>query len=297
MTSTRRSTMTPWLERELLGWPMLTTWPDGAGASSSSSGTPAPRAPRSAISACSGRLVSRLDRCAVWPTAACRSGSKSWVRADYGTSRPARCTWLIGMTRRRSCGNSLERAATTASRLSYSRPAEVADRTRAVVQDGLQLALGSPLEVCVDPREVVARLPGWLAQRYGVEFQFGRAITASTCRTSFPARRDGRPAGSGSAAATSSDSCSPTASRKRSGALQAPDDAVTTLRRPLADRSHAGRRLDPAPLRLVPELPDPGRAQTTGRRGIALARSIRNPRHGLSERSGRARDRRLARVR
>ena len=57
-------------------------------------------------------------------------------------------------------------------------PAAVADRAGAVVQDGLQLALGSRSEVCVDPREVVARLPDWLSRRFGVEFQFNRAITA-----------------------------------------------------------------------------------------------------------------------
>jgi len=58
-------------------------------------------------------------------------------------------------------------------------PAEVAERARAVVQDGLHLAIGSRLEVCVDPREVVARLPDWLSRRFGVEFQFDCAITAA----------------------------------------------------------------------------------------------------------------------
>jgi FAD dependent oxidoreductase TIGR03364 len=58
-------------------------------------------------------------------------------------------------------------------------PAEVVQRARAVVQDGLHLAIGSPREVCVDPREVVARLPDWLARHFGVEFQFDCAITAA----------------------------------------------------------------------------------------------------------------------
>jgi D-hydroxyproline dehydrogenase subunit beta len=56
-------------------------------------------------------------------------------------------------------------------------PADVASRAKAVVQDGLCLAIGSRREVCVDPREVVARLPEWLSHRYGVSFQFGRTIT------------------------------------------------------------------------------------------------------------------------
>ena len=34
----------------------------------------------------------------------------------------------------------------------------------------------SPTEVCVDPREVVAGLPGWLAEALGVDFEFGRAV-------------------------------------------------------------------------------------------------------------------------
>jgi D-hydroxyproline dehydrogenase subunit beta len=57
-------------------------------------------------------------------------------------------------------------------------PVEVAERAKAVVQDELHLAIGSQLEVCVDPREVVARLPDWLSRRFGVEFDFNRAITA-----------------------------------------------------------------------------------------------------------------------
>ncbi len=45
-------------------------------------------------------------------------------------------------------------------------------------REGLQLALFSPDEVCVDPREILDKLPGWLSQRYGVEFQFSCAITS-----------------------------------------------------------------------------------------------------------------------
>jgi FAD dependent oxidoreductase TIGR03364 len=35
----------------------------------------------------------------------------------------------------------------------------------------------SPTEVCVDPRRVIASLPGWLHQRYGVEFVWSCAVT------------------------------------------------------------------------------------------------------------------------
>jgi FAD dependent oxidoreductase TIGR03364 len=57
-------------------------------------------------------------------------------------------------------------------------PDEVGQRTSAVKLDGLQLALYSPHEVCVDPREIIAALPQWLASRFGVVFEFGRMITA-----------------------------------------------------------------------------------------------------------------------
>jgi FAD dependent oxidoreductase TIGR03364 len=58
------------------------------------------------------------------------------------------------------------------------KPDHVRQRRSAVKLDGLQLALWSPHEVCVDPREIIAGLPHWLASRFGVVFEFGRTITA-----------------------------------------------------------------------------------------------------------------------
>jgi FAD dependent oxidoreductase TIGR03364 len=43
--------------------------------------------------------------------------------------------------------------------------------------DGLRAALYSPAELCVNPREVLARLPGWLAHRFGVEVVSGTLVT------------------------------------------------------------------------------------------------------------------------
>jgi FAD dependent oxidoreductase TIGR03364 len=57
-------------------------------------------------------------------------------------------------------------------------PAQVADRAPAVKRAGFQLALWSPAEVCVDPREVTGRLPDWLNRTFGVVFHFGCTITA-----------------------------------------------------------------------------------------------------------------------
>jgi FAD dependent oxidoreductase TIGR03364 len=54
--------------------------------------------------------------------------------------------------------------------------AQVTARFPAVRPDGLRAGLYSPIEVTVDPRQVVAELPGWLARTYGVEFAFGTAV-------------------------------------------------------------------------------------------------------------------------
>jgi D-hydroxyproline dehydrogenase subunit beta len=57
-------------------------------------------------------------------------------------------------------------------------PAQVGDLAPAVKRAGLQLALFSPCEVCVEPRAVSAQLPDWLARAFGVVFHFGCTITA-----------------------------------------------------------------------------------------------------------------------
>lgn len=55
-------------------------------------------------------------------------------------------------------------------------PEEVRVRAAAVRPIGLIAGLWSPNEICVDPREVVAGLPRWLASTFGVRFEFGRAV-------------------------------------------------------------------------------------------------------------------------
>jgi FAD dependent oxidoreductase TIGR03364 len=56
-------------------------------------------------------------------------------------------------------------------------PSAVGCCAPAVNLAGLQLALWSPAEVCVDPRQVVAELPRWLAVEHRVIFQFGTPVT------------------------------------------------------------------------------------------------------------------------
>jgi FAD dependent oxidoreductase TIGR03364 len=55
-------------------------------------------------------------------------------------------------------------------------PAQVAARFPAVAQAGLRAALWSPVELAVDPRQVIAELPAWLSRTFGVEFAFGTAV-------------------------------------------------------------------------------------------------------------------------
>jgi FAD dependent oxidoreductase TIGR03364 len=56
-------------------------------------------------------------------------------------------------------------------------PAGVRELAPAVRQEGLLLGLWSPEEVCIDPREVVAGLPGWLEREHGVTFRFDHPVT------------------------------------------------------------------------------------------------------------------------
>ncbi|MCE9563461.1 MAG: TIGR03364 family FAD-dependent oxidoreductase [Planctomycetes bacterium] len=55
-------------------------------------------------------------------------------------------------------------------------PAQIAARFPAVVQTGLLAGLWSPLELAVDPRQVIAELPAWLSKTFGVEFAFGTPV-------------------------------------------------------------------------------------------------------------------------
>lgn len=55
-------------------------------------------------------------------------------------------------------------------------PEQVTGRTAAAKTESLLGALWSPTEVVVDPRQVIAALPEFLREVYGVEFRFGCAV-------------------------------------------------------------------------------------------------------------------------
>jgi FAD dependent oxidoreductase TIGR03364 len=56
-------------------------------------------------------------------------------------------------------------------------PESVSERSEAVRPEGLMAGMWSPTEICIDPREVLEKLPSWLAREYGVQFEFGTTVT------------------------------------------------------------------------------------------------------------------------
>lgn len=54
----------------------------------------------------------------------------------------------------------------------------VAQKSEAAITKGLLGALWSSTEVTVDPREVIQKLPAFLARNYPIEFQFGKVVNA-----------------------------------------------------------------------------------------------------------------------
>ena len=56
-------------------------------------------------------------------------------------------------------------------------PAQVTNMSEAVVENGLLGGLHSADELIVDPREAIAALPGWLTEKYKVEFSWNRCVS------------------------------------------------------------------------------------------------------------------------
>jgi FAD dependent oxidoreductase TIGR03364 len=72
----------------------------------------------------------------------------------------------------------LQEFAAGESQTRFLSPEETREKAPAVRREHLRGALWSPTETCVDPRAVIAALPGYLADRFGVAFRFGTAVQA-----------------------------------------------------------------------------------------------------------------------
>ncbi len=55
-------------------------------------------------------------------------------------------------------------------------PGEIESRFPAVRSSGLRCGMWSPIEVTVDPRQVIGQLPDWLRRVHGVDFNFETAV-------------------------------------------------------------------------------------------------------------------------
>jgi D-hydroxyproline dehydrogenase subunit beta len=64
-------------------------------------------------------------------------------------------------------------------------PSQVLSKSSAVNRDRLRGAMYSPIETCVDPRDVIVNLPSWLSKEYRVQFVFNCAVTAYSDRRVF----------------------------------------------------------------------------------------------------------------
>lgn len=98
----------------------------------------------------------------------------SWAVPICGTNKPVRSIWLISRTKRR-CWPSSAQPESGCELLTRQ---QVAARSAGANTKGLLAGMWSPTETCVDPRQVIARLPGWLERELGVHFEFGTAVTA-----------------------------------------------------------------------------------------------------------------------
>jgi FAD dependent oxidoreductase TIGR03364 len=112
---------------------------------------------------------------------ALRSGA-IWRELLKETVLPFRATGSLHLTYREDERAVAQEFAEVAPGLGYScqwlEAAQLLEKSDAVVSDGLLGGLWSETEFTVDPRQILAELPGFLAERYGVQFFFGTAVRA-----------------------------------------------------------------------------------------------------------------------
>jgi D-hydroxyproline dehydrogenase subunit beta len=71
-----------------------------------------------------------------------------------------------------------ERAPALGYTCTWLSPAEVLKKSQSVNAKGLLGGIWSPTELTVDPRLILATLPAFLTEKFGVEFRFGTAVRA-----------------------------------------------------------------------------------------------------------------------
>jgi len=71
-----------------------------------------------------------------------------------------------------------ERAPGAGYTCTWLSPAEVLSKSQSVSPAGLLGGIWSPTELTVDPRQVLAKLPAFLTEKFGVQFRFGTAVRA-----------------------------------------------------------------------------------------------------------------------
>jgi FAD dependent oxidoreductase TIGR03364 len=72
-------------------------------------------------------------------------------------------------------------------KLSLISPGLIAEKSDAVLQQGLIKGLYSPTELIVDPREAIREIPHYLSSIYGVEFRWGQMVLAIDSQTVYTA--------------------------------------------------------------------------------------------------------------
>src|SRR5258708_8746501 len=70
----------------------------------------------------------------------------------------------------------VERAPALGYSCTWLSPAEVLKKSRSVNPKGLLGGIWSPTELTVDPRQILAKLPAYLGENFGVQFRFGTAV-------------------------------------------------------------------------------------------------------------------------
>jgi D-hydroxyproline dehydrogenase subunit beta len=105
-----------------------------------------------------------------------------WLEILELARLPRRETGSLHLAYRSDEATVLQEFAELGPKLGYAckwlRPSEVLEQSHAVEADGLAGGLWSDTEFTIDPRQVIQSLPGFLKERYNVQFYFGAAVTA-----------------------------------------------------------------------------------------------------------------------